>query len=68
MVGLRVQKRVSKRVQRCDQTAMNPKDLPQAWREEAEHLRQLGAEGQACTAAEDLIARSSQYSFAGGPP
>ena len=36
MVGLRVQKRVSKRVQRCDQTAMNPKDLPQAWREQAD--------------------------------
>ncbi len=47
---------------------MNPRDLLQAWREQAKHLRQLGAEGQACTAAEDLIARSSQYSFAGGPP
>lgn len=28
---------------------MNPKDLPQAWCEQAKHLRQLGAEGQACT-------------------
>ncbi len=28
---------------------MNPKDLPQAWQEQAEHLRQLGAEAQACT-------------------
>ncbi len=28
---------------------MNPRDLPQAWREQAEHFRQLGAAGQACT-------------------
>ncbi len=38
---------------------MNPKDLPQTWREQAKHLRQLGAEGQACTlewCAEELEA------------
>ncbi len=28
---------------------MNPRDLPQAWCELAEHLRELGAAGQACT-------------------
>ncbi len=44
---LRGQKRASKRVVKRNESAMNPKDLPQAWRKQAKHLRQLGAEGQA---------------------